>query len=51
MVHEMYHFFTAVAEDKTIEPWGATFYDGLMADKVTDAISRSTSTGKWESVA
>jgi len=51
MVHEMYHFFTAVAEDKMIEPWGATFYDGLMADKVTDAISRSISTGKWETVA
>ena len=50
MVHEMYHFFTAVAEDKPIEPWGATFYDGLMADKVTDAISRSTLTGKWETV-
>jgi predicted dehydrogenase len=51
MVHEMYHFFIAVAEDKPIEPWGATFYDGLMADKVTDAISLSTSTGKWETVA
>ncbi len=50
MVHEMYHFFTAVAEDKPIEPWGATFYDGLMADKVTDTISRSTLTGKWETV-
>jgi len=50
MVHEMYHFFSAVAEDKTIEPWGATFYDGLMADKVTDAISKSTATEKWETV-
>jgi len=50
MVHEMYHFFTAVAEDKPIEPWGATFYDGLMADKVTDAISKSAATEKWEAV-
>jgi len=50
MVHEMYHFFSAVAEDKTIEPLGATFYDGLMADKVTDAISKSTATEKWETV-
>jgi len=50
MVHEMFHFFTAVAEDKPVEPWGATFYDGLMADKVTDAISRSTETDRWESI-
>jgi predicted dehydrogenase len=48
MVHEMYHFFTAVAEDKPVEPMGATFYDGLMADRVTDAISRSTISGRWE---
>lgn len=48
MVHEMYHFFTAVAEDKPVSPFGATFYDGLMADKVTDAISKSSTTGRWE---
>ncbi|MDA4130135.1 MAG: Gfo/Idh/MocA family oxidoreductase [Thaumarchaeota archaeon] len=50
MVHEMYHFFTAVAEDRPIEPWGATFRDGLMADRITDAISKSTMSGKWESI-
>jgi predicted dehydrogenase len=48
MVHEMYHFFTAVAEDKPVEPFGATFYDGLMADRVADAILKSVQTGKWE---
>jgi len=48
MVHEMYHFFSAVAEDKPVEPFGATFYDGLMADRVTDAIARSAETGRWE---
>jgi predicted dehydrogenase len=48
MVHEMYHFFTAVADNTLIEPFGATFYDGLMADRVTDAISKSTDSGKWE---
>jgi len=48
MVHEMYHFFTAVAEDKPVEPLGATFYDGYMADRVTDAIQRSTLSGRWE---
>lgn len=47
-VHEMYHFFTATAEDRPIEPWGATFYDGLMADRVTDAILKSTASGRWE---
>ena len=50
MVHEMYHFFTAVAEDKPIEPWGATFRDGLIADRVTDAIFKSTVSGRWEGV-
>ena len=48
MVNEMYHYFTALAEDRPIEPLGATFYDGMMADRVTDAISRSNSTGRWE---
>ena len=50
MVHEMYHFFTAVAQDKPIEPWGATFRDGLIADRITDAIMKSTISGKWETV-
>ncbi len=49
MVHEMYHFFTCVADDKPVEPFGATFYDGLLADRVTNAIARSTTTGRWES--
>jgi len=48
MVHEMYHFFTAVAEDKPVEPFGATFYDGLLADRVTGAIAKSAISGKWE---
>ena len=50
MVHEMYHFFKAVAEDGPIEPWGATFRDGVIADRVTDAIQRSIETEKWESI-
>ncbi len=48
MVHEMYHYFSAVAQDKPVEPWGATFKDGLMADRVSGAISRSAVTGRWE---
>lgn len=50
MVNEMYHFFTAVAEDKPVEPFGATFYDGHMADRVTDSITRSVASGRWETV-
>jgi predicted dehydrogenase len=50
MVHEMYHFFSAVAEDKDVGPWGATFYDGYMADMVADAITRSAASERWESV-
>ena len=48
MVNEMYHYFTALAEDKPVDPYGATFYDGMMADRVTDAISRSNVSGRWE---
>ncbi|MCD6341706.1 MAG: Gfo/Idh/MocA family oxidoreductase [Thaumarchaeota archaeon] len=48
-VHEIHHFFDAVVNDKPIEPWGATFYDGLRANKIMDAIEKSAQTGKWES--
>ncbi len=50
MVNEMYHYFTALANDRPIEPFGATFYDGVMADRVTDAILKSNSSGRWEAV-
>jgi len=48
-VHEVYHFFDAIANDKPIEPWGATFYDGLRVNQIMDAIVRSAESGKWES--
>lgn len=48
-VHEIYHFFNAVVNDESIEPWGATFYDGLRNNQIMDAIARSAETGKWES--
>ncbi|MCD6536170.1 MAG: Gfo/Idh/MocA family oxidoreductase [Thaumarchaeota archaeon] len=47
-VHEIYHFFDAVANDKPIEPWGATFYDGLRVNQIMDAIARSAENGKWQ---
>ena len=48
-IHEVYHFFDAIANDKPIEPWGATFYDGLRVNQIMDAIVRSAESGKWES--
>ncbi|MEM4312351.1 MAG: Gfo/Idh/MocA family oxidoreductase [Nitrososphaerales archaeon] len=47
-VHELYHFFDCLANDKPIEPWGATFYDGLRNNQIMDAILKSANTGKWE---
>ena len=49
MVHEIYHLFNAVANDKPIEPLGATFYDGLRNSQILDAIARSARTEKWHS--
>jgi predicted dehydrogenase len=49
-IHEMYHFFSAVEKDKPIDPWGATFYDGLAVDKIIGAIVKSTETSRWEMV-
>ena len=47
-VHEIHHFFDAIVNDKPIEPLGATFYDGLRANQIMDAIAKSAETGKWE---
>ncbi len=48
MVHEIYHFFDAIANDKSVGPSGATFYDGLRNNQILDAISKSARTGRWE---
>jgi len=47
-IHEVYHFFKAIVNDEPIEPWGATFYDGLRVNQIMDAIARSAKTGRWE---
>ena len=48
MVHEIHHLFDAIANDKPIEPLGATFYDGYRVSKILDAIAKSSQTGRWE---
>jgi predicted dehydrogenase len=44
-VHEIHHFLTAVAENGTVAPHGATFEDGYRAAEVCDAILRSAESG------
>ncbi len=48
MVNMVYHFFDAIANDKRVEPWGATFFDGLRVDQIIDAMCRSAKSGRWE---
>jgi predicted dehydrogenase len=48
MVHEMYHFFNAVGRDEGVAPLGATFEDGVRADEIIEAITRSTLSRRWE---
>ena len=48
LVHEMYHFFNAVARDEPIDPSGATFRDGLRVDQILESISKSAESGRWE---
>jgi predicted dehydrogenase len=45
-VNELLHFVDAVVNDKPIEPYGATFYDGYIIQLIMDAIGRSSSSGK-----
>jgi predicted dehydrogenase len=48
MVNLVHHFFDAIANDKRVEPWGATFFDGLRVDQIMDAMCRSAKSGRWE---
>jgi predicted dehydrogenase len=43
-VHELTHFLDAIANDKSVAPYGATFEDGYRAAAVCDAISESAAT-------
>jgi predicted dehydrogenase len=50
MVNAVYHFFDALANDKKVEPWGATFRDGHRVDQVLGAMLKSSRTARWETV-
>jgi predicted dehydrogenase len=45
-VFELGHFLAAVAQDRPVAPFGATFEDGYRAAVVGDAIARSAATGE-----
>ena len=49
-IHEIHHLLTAIADDRTVAPHGATFEDGYRAAEVCDAILRSATTGSREQV-
>jgi len=45
-VNEMLHFIDAVVNDKPVEPYGATFYDGYVVQVIMEAIKQSGLSGK-----
>jgi predicted dehydrogenase len=49
-VHELHHLLTAIRDDGTVAPHGATFEDGYRAAEVCDAIVRSAEGGRREEV-
>jgi predicted dehydrogenase len=49
-VHELHHFLAAIAGDRDVAPHGATFEDGYRAAEISDAIARSSESGRRESI-
>jgi predicted dehydrogenase len=49
-VHELHHFLAAIAEDDEVGPHGATFEDGYRAAEVCEAIARSDTSGRRETI-
>ncbi len=49
-VHEIHHLLRAIADDTDVAPYGATFEDGYRAAEVCEAIVRSSSSGKRETI-
>ena len=45
-INEILHFIDAVVNDKSVEPYGATFYDGYVVQLVMDAVKKSSISGK-----
>ena len=49
-VNEIHHFAECIAENKSIAPVGATFYEGFRNCLIMDAIVESASSGQWVTV-
>ena len=45
--NELNHYIECLAEDKPLDPIGATFHDGYKAMLILDAIAESNRTEKW----
>jgi predicted dehydrogenase len=50
-INEIFHFLDAVANDRPVAPYGATFEDGHRAALIGDAIERSFQERQWIEVA
>jgi len=46
-VHEVYHLVDCIVNDKSVAPYGATFYDGMKNNQILDAVIESSTTGRW----
>jgi predicted dehydrogenase len=44
------HFIDAIATEASVEPFGATFYDGLRAAQIAEAVGEAARTGHWVKV-
>jgi predicted dehydrogenase len=49
-LHEIAHLLDAIAHDRPVAPYGATFEDGYRAAEVCDAILRSSASGAREEI-
>jgi predicted dehydrogenase len=49
-VNELNHFVNCLADDKSISPQGATFYDGYRNCLIMDGIIESVKSQKWVSI-
>ena len=45
-VHEFHHFFDAIVNNKSVDPYGATFVDGYRNSVICDAIVESSTSGR-----
>ena len=46
-VHQIYHLLDAIANNKPVEPYCATFEDGYKAAVIVDALQRSAEIGEF----